>query len=162
MSLFRYETEKHFTRFSVILATVMLLINVGMVTAETGKQWKNRDEINEAIQQVHMDYRTDPEAVDGERAESESKIREAVWGGEPYHNKRIDLSEYGDKQLWEEIDPILERVKGFRRDINKVTDSAVRRAIDPDTKPGSYVYQYQLELIAHYRPLEELEIPAEP
>ena len=160
--MFRHELRKHLTRFTVILVTVMLAVNAGLVFAETGKQRKNRDALNDAVESVLRDYRADPDAVLTEQKASEEARRAALWGGDPYVNTRLDRDGCGDREVWEIVSPILARVKSYRRDVGKVVAGAVRKASDPDTVPGSYVYRYQLELVSRYRPLEELEIPAEP
>ncbi|MBR4896382.1 MAG: hypothetical protein IKZ41_08135, partial [Clostridia bacterium] len=160
--MFRFEIRKHLTRFTVILVTVMLAVNAGLVFAECGKQRKNRDALNAAVEGVLADYRADPEAVLTEQKASEEARRAALWGGDPYVNTRLDRDGCGDREVWEVVSPILARVKSYRRDVGKVVTGAVRKASDPDTVPGSYVYRYQLELVSRYRPLEELEIPAEP
>ena len=160
--MFRFEMRKHLTRFTLILVGVMLAVNAGLVFAECGKQWKNRGEINTAVEEALADYREDPAAVVQEKKEYENAWQSSLWGGDPVENRRVDLDSYTDRQLWQSLDPILERVKTYNRDVKKVVNSAVKKASDPDTVPGSYVFWYQIELISRYRPLEELEIPAEP
>ncbi|MBR4896819.1 MAG: hypothetical protein IKZ41_10335, partial [Clostridia bacterium] len=67
---------------------------------------------------------------------------------------------YGDSALFDDVGAVTERSRNYGRDIRRVVDSAVKRASDPDVEKGSYVYEYQAQLILHYRPLADTEIPA--
>ncbi|MBR4204961.1 MAG: hypothetical protein IKQ92_05735 [Clostridia bacterium] len=159
--MFRHELRKHLTRFNLLLAAVMLAVSLALVAADNAGTFKIRDEVNAAREKVFADYRADPDAVLKEKKDYENARQSALWGGEPVENVRIDTGGYTDANLWRDAEPVLDRVKSYRKDVKKVTSNALKKATDPDTVPGSYVYRYQLELISHYRPLEELEIPAE-
>ena len=161
LPLFRRELMKLCTRFNIILLAVLLAANLVAAAVETGSYWRSSGEVREAVNTLLDEYRNDRAAYDALRADYDERREFYFRGQGELENRLIDVPGYGDSKLFLEVEPITERSRNYGRDIRRVVDTAVKRASDPDVAKGSYVYEYNAELILHYRPLADTEIPAE-
>ncbi len=155
------ELYKYFTRFNVVLVSVLLCANLIVAAVSTGQYWQDKATVRDTVDTLLYEYETDPALY--RRYYEDFMMRERSWmfsQGE-FENRLIDLPQYGERALFADVGPVVERVEGYGRDISKVINSALKRVSDPEVTKGSYVYEYQAQLLLHYRPLAELEIPAE-
>lgn len=161
LPLFRRELSKYRTRFNLILLAVLFLANLAVAAVETGSYWQSSGEVRDAVNTLLDAYQNDRAAYDAASRDYEERMQTYRFGNGAFENRLIDVPGYGDFSLFEDVEPIAERSRNYGRDVRRVVDSAVRRASDPDVEKGSYVYEYQAQLIVHYRPLADTEIPAE-
>ena len=161
LPLFFRELSKFRTRFNLVLLAVLFLANLAVAAVETGSYWQNSGEVRNAVNALLYEYNNDRAAYDASAEDYEERRQALFYGRGEFENRLIDVPGYGDSALFRDVEPITERSRNYGRDIRRVVDSAVRRASDPDVEKGSYVYEYQAQLILHYRPLQDTEIPAE-
>ncbi|MBO7404125.1 MAG: hypothetical protein J6V24_04105, partial [Clostridia bacterium] len=160
LPLLHRELSKFSTRFNLVLLTVLFVANLVVAAVETGSYWQNSSEVRDAVNALLYEYENDREAYDASVEDYEERRQAYFFGHGEFENRLIDVPGYGDSALFDDVKAVTERSRTYGRDIRRVVDSAVKRASDPDVAKGSYVYEYNAQLILHYRPLAETEIPA--
>lgn len=160
MSLFRHELYKTCTRFNLILIAVLFTANLLITAVQTGAYWRDSREVRDTVDALLYEYNNNRTDYNAYYEDYEERRRASMFEGQPFENRLIDLDSYGEVQLFDDVAPIVERSEKYGRDVAKVVDAALKRLSDPDVKKGSYVYEYQAQLVLHYRPLCEQEIPA--
>ena len=160
LPLFRHELSKFRTRFNLILLAVLLLANLVAAAVDTGSYWQNSGEVREAVNALLDTYSLNRAEYDACYEDYQERRDVSRFGAGKFENRLIDVPGYGDSALFDDVGAVTERSRNYGRDIRRVVDSAVKRASDPDVEKGSYVYEYQAQLILHYRPLADTEIPA--
>lgn len=73
-----------------------------------------------------------------------------------YENTYIDLSDYGDRQLFSDVDTAISRQKNYQTKLNLLLRDTVTRLREVDE--NSYYYNYYVELCRYYTPLVEEEL----
>ena len=159
LPLFRHELSKFRTRFNLILLAVLLLANLVAAAVDTGSYWQNSGEVREAVNALLDTYSLNRAEYDACYEDYQERRDVSRFGAGKFENRLIDVPGYGDSALFDDVSAVTERSRNYGRDIRRVVDSAVKRASDPDVEKGSYVYEYQAQLILHYRPLADTEIP---
>ena len=161
LPLFRHELSQYCTRFHLVLLAALLFANLAVTAVETGSWWQNSGDVRGAVNALLDDYRHDRAEYDALAADYEQRAQSSRLAPGEFENRLIDVPGYGDSDLFRDAAAVTERSENYGRDIRRVIDSAVRRASDPDVAEDSFVYEYQVQLILHYRPLANTEIPAE-
>ncbi|MDD4773637.1 MAG: hypothetical protein PHZ09_08525 [Eubacteriales bacterium] len=76
-----------------------------------------------------------------------------------FENKLIDLAQYGDRQLFSDIERIINTQDRYRSSIlSLLRDSALR--IQEVGDSGGYLYEYYADLLRLYDPYTDLSLPA--
>ncbi len=160
-----WELKKLCTRFTVTAVLVLILLNLASVFllyAEEGTQHGilRREARAELMDDYHHDRGSYDTAHD---AYSEQYREYQQWvmygdGSFTWVNRNIDLEDYGDRQLWDDVLAEINRAEEYNADIAKVLREAYTRLRELGSRRGEYTYEYQVNLILHYEKLANMEI----
>ncbi len=170
--LLRGEFAKHLTKFNLLLVTVLFLMNLGIAA------YQYRDDftadgrfIRETRESMLKLYFSDTDEYQklkddhlARLAEYRASIDNTMFGDSGkalavFENKLIDLPGYGDRQLFSDIEKVLNTQDRYRSSLlSLLHDSALR--IKEFSDSGGYLYEYYANLLRLYDPYTDLPLPA--
>lgn len=168
--LLRGEFAKHFTKFNLLLLTVLFLMNLGIAAYQYRDDFTADGrfirETRESMLKLYFsdtdEYQKLKEDHLARLAEYRASIDNAMFGDSGkalavFENKLIDLPGYGDRQLFSEIEKVLNTQDRYRSSLlSLLHDSALRIKEFSD---GGYLYEYYANLLRLYDPYTDLPLP---
>lgn len=166
----KFEFAKHHSLFSVLLALLLLLLNIG-ITA-----WQYRGSFTDEGRQIAAAqaelialYNTDREEYDLRLAdfndrvsayEVDMQISLVRNGTMPvFENKLIDFPTYGDSQLFRDVKNVVNAPQEYHDAVYALLRDASLRLYELENT-DSYIYRYYIELISKYDRFAEVEFEA--
>ncbi|MHB1151833.1 MAG: hypothetical protein ACYCWE_05605 [Eubacteriales bacterium] len=169
--LIKGEFTKHLTKFNLLLVTVLFIMNIGI----TAYQYRNdfttdsrfiretRESILELYFSDNDEYQKLKEDYLARLADYEASQYKAMFGTPDkaftvFENKLINLPGYGDRQLFSDIEKVINTQDRYRSSLlSLLRDSAMR--IQEITDTQCYLYQYYSDLLYQYDPFIDLKLP---
>lgn len=169
--LLKGEFAKHLTKFNLLLVTILFIMNIGIAayqyrddfTADSRLIRETKESILELYFSDTEEYQKLKEDYLARLADYEASQYKAMIGNSDkafavFENKLINLPRYGDRQLFSDIEKVINTQDRYRSSLlSLLRDSAMR--IQEITDTQCYLYQYYSDLIYQYDPFIDLKLP---
>lgn len=164
--LVKYEFHKYFTRFHIILLTVMLVFNIGLTAYQYSYLFTDeQNEINEAKNYLIDLFLDDEEAYNQIYEEHSARLGE--YEGKYYtdffynetktinvfESQFIDLYDYNDINLFRDVEETIHAPDEYKRKIASLIRDSVLRL--EESESDEYIYKYYVSLCSYYMPLAD-------
>ncbi len=170
--MFFSELKKHFGKFQIIVLLVLFFGNILIPTIAYRDYFTQKHEEITAKKQELLElalndpaqYETilEKHTADKKQYEHEKTISIMLYDGRgevSFPNRYLFYPDYGDMQLFNDVESVLRAPDSYRTAISNVLrDTALRLRSRPDT--DSYMTRYYSELIRVYDPFYESDLPA--
>ena len=162
--LVKYEFIKHINKFNILLASVMLIFNIGITayqyrnefTGEAKAIRKVRQNTVELYVRDKAKYDKIYEAYLGRLSEYNAQVYAALANDAKsmpvFENDLLDYPDYGDIRLFSDVDGIVNAPSNYRAAINSLLRDTATRIKAADNR-DSYTYKYYIKLINEYDPM---------
>lgn len=166
--MLKWELKKLCTRFTVIFVLALLFLNIVTVYILYADEGTADGQLKrEARAELIDTYNKDRDSYDAAYAvyeEQNAAFNDWMMNGEgsfTWNNSIIDLEDYGDRRLWNDVLAEINRSENYNTDIAKVLREAYTRLKEIGNRRGEYAYEYQVNVILRYEELADLQITAE-
>ena len=170
--LIPFEFYKYFTRFNMILISVMLFLTLG-ITGVVYRKYFTSDyrEFQAKKDDLIFLYKNDRDEytrilnehmtrVDEYNKDVMASFQNSRGKALPvFENDYINLEDYGDRELFDAVEKVIRNPAVYRNKMTSVLRDAIFRLEEADE--GSYIEEYYLEFCAAYITLSELELKSE-
>ncbi len=169
----KWELRKLTGRFTVLFVILLLILNLILtlipVASELTPEYRA---IREAKETLFNDYKNnreqfnlDVEQYETQKREYDAWLRRVMYADDPgtftWVNRKIDLPQYGDRQLYEEVLAQINRCETYNDAISEVLFDAYAKLRELGMRRGEFTYEYQVHVILKYEKLQSLQIEAE-
>lgn len=143
----------------------MLIINIGMTAYQYRNNFANKaNEIRDVKQNLIDVYLTDNTEYNNLYSEYQKRL--SYYNAQYYsmlnddntksmpvfENVLVDYPDYGDRQLFKEVEEIINAQNNYSQALNSLLRDTAARIKDTDNR-DSYTYKYYIQLINNYDPL---------
>lgn len=169
--MIQFEIKKFLSKFNIIFVSVMLFLNIAVAFIPNADALSEEAiAIKEAkktlIEEYNSDkdqYLTDYTQYLSQKESNEYALRQSIASNSDITthtlpNQRIDLINYGDMELYADVESIVNNANNYNDDIKKIIYKAYSIIKDIGSHDGLYAYEYQVGIISHYEKLLNLQL----
>lgn len=169
--MIQFEIKKFLSKFNIIFVSVMLFLNIAVAFIPNADALSEEAiAIKEAkktlIEEYNSDkdqYLTDYTQYLSQKESNEYALRQSIASNSDITthtlpNQRIDLINYGDMELYADVESIVNNANNYNDDIKKIIYKAYSIIKDVGSHDGLYAYEYQVGIISHYEKLLNLQL----
>ncbi|MGN1409151.1 MAG: hypothetical protein ACI4XJ_03145 [Eubacteriales bacterium] len=168
--MFLWELKKLCGKFTLCFTAVMLCLTAVLIfLANLNTLTPAYDEICLKQEQLLYEYQHDRESYDAAFAEYTLQLEaydewmyQLRYGdGNPgvfvWQNRIIDTDDYGDRELFRDVESVIDRSKNYGAAIDRLLLETYKKLNDSGIRRGEFLYEYQVNTILRYEKLRSLE-----
>ncbi len=164
--LIKYEFFKHLNRFNILLVAIMLLLNVGITAYQYRYEFtdeaKNIRETKQHILGLYKNNKSQFNDLYNDYLARKSEYTTQFYSSltddrtlPAFKNTIIDYPNYGDEDLFNDIEDILYSADNYKKALYSLLRDAANRIKSADNV-DSYTYRYYISIINTYDPLTNI------